>query len=98
MQGQPPPQPRVCPPDPPAEVRGVDESAAPWLGGRAGAEAREAYHIVHDVADGAAKMAGQRDDLARKLREATARLAEEEDTPVIDEREQRRPSRTERHR
>lgn len=98
MQGQPSPQPRVCPPDPPAEVRGVDESAAPWHGGRAEAEVRQAYHIVHDVADGAAKMVGQRDDLARKLREATVRLAEEESTPVIDEREQRRPSRAERHR
>jgi hypothetical protein len=98
LQGQLPPQPRVCPPDPPAEVRGVDESAAPWFGGRAGAEARAASCIVRNLADGTAEMVGQRDDLARKLREATARLAEEERTPVIDEREQRRPSRAERRR
>ena len=98
MHGQPPPQPRDCPPDPPAEVRGVDESAAPWLGGRASVEACEGYRIVHDVAKGVAEMKGQRDDLARELREATARLAEEENTPVIDEREQGRPSRAEPHR
>ena len=98
MQGQPPPQPWVCPPDQTAEVRGVDESAAPWFRGRAGAEACEAYHIVDDLAEGVAEMSRQRDDLARELGEATARLAEEDSTPVIDERVQRRPSRAERHR
>jgi hypothetical protein len=99
LQGQPPPRHApVCPPDPPAVVRGVDESAAPWFKGPVGAEAREVYRIVHPVADGAAEMERQRDDLARELREATERLAEEERTPVIDERERRQASRAERHR
>lgn len=98
MQGPLPPPPFACPPDPAAEVQGVDESAAPWFPGHPGREACEVYHIADELSDGAARALHDRDDLRMQLEDATARLGEEERIPVIDERKQRRPPRAERHR
>jgi hypothetical protein len=104
VNGPPPPPPNFHQPDPPAEVRtvtpelrhhGVDEIV------------RRVYQAAHEtgVADKAADLAEslaedwqRRENLRQELEDATAQLSREANTPVLDERDGRRRSRTERHR
>jgi hypothetical protein len=104
VNGPPPPPPNFHQPDPPAEVRtvtpelrhhGVDEivrriyQAAHETG--AAEKAQDLAHAVVEMEDGKEK-------LRQELEDATAQLSQEANTPVLDERDGRRRSRTERHR
>lgn len=103
MHAPPPPSPNLDPADTTPEVRPVSPDAAPWFQSNPHADQTEldGAKVVRDFEDLAEAMTEhkQRDDTTSAAEEAaTTRLAAEASQPVLDERDQRKRSRTKRQR